>query len=308
MAVTATLACASSGGPLWVYNWREGAVVSKMRNSAPGAVQRLCPANEDHSILASGDERGIVALWDLAPAELSCEARLHEAPITGLQHEDGRLICTSRDTYIMIYDMAQQGVVDRGVPKSCTCGSGVPNTVLTLGGEVMRKLVLVGGADGKMRVWVKDDGPLRRNCTLPCKAQEPSQITVLPDGYRVVVSTVPADPVQCGVPKPPAGGLLLMDLRKMGGEEEMNQAMIAEYSSQAASGVSAAAKAGMPATGSLDMSLVQEDDQTVALCCMDGIVRAFDIDGPGGLISHKFDFDILAKHDPGAWPYTQLSW
>jgi len=176
-----------------------------MRNNAPGAVQRLCPANEDRSILASGDERGIVALWDLAPAELSCEARLHEAPITGLQHEDGRLISTSRDTYIMIFDMAQQGVVDRGVPKSCTCGSGVPNTVLTLGGEVMRKLVLVGGGDGKMRVWAKDDGPLRRTCTLPCKAQEPSQITVLPDGYRVVVSTVPADPVQCGVPKPPAG-------------------------------------------------------------------------------------------------------
>mmetsp|Transcript_81548 Transcript_81548/g.174765 ORF Transcript_81548/g.174765 Transcript_81548/m.174765 type:complete len:522 (-) Transcript_81548:137-1702(-) len=305
---TATVACASSNGPLWVYNWREGAVVSQVRDggdgggSYGGSVRRLCAATEDCSVLASGDDRGMVALWDLASAGLSCEARLHEAPVTGLQSDGGRLVSTSKDTYIMVYDVHQQQVIDRGVPKSCTSGSGVPNTVLSLCTESMRKLVLVGGADGKLRVWTKDDGPLTRICTVSCKAEEPTQCCVLSDGFRVAISTVQADAVQCGVPKPTPGGLLLMDLRKLGGEEENNTAVIAQYGSQASEQNAAAKLAGLPATGSLDMSLVEENGETLALCLMDGVVRAFRIDGPGGTLEEKFSTDIVAKYDPGAWP------
>jgi len=299
-----TVACASERGPLWVFNWREGRVVSRMRDRADGSagrpdgpVLRLCSAAPDHSLLASGDEHGFVALWDLQGPALDTSARLHERRVTGLEAErDGeRLISTSADTYLVLYDMGRRQVVERGVPAPCACGSGVPNTILALGGETQRHLLFVGGADGNLRVWTKDQGPLRREHTLPCEAC-PTQCRLASDGWRVVVGTRPGDPAFC-TGRSEAGGLLLFDLRRLGGGP--GAALVARREADGLGAGAAGADPPPDATGSgvTDVALVERDGECFALCLTDGPLRAFDLQGPRGVLSHRFDLDILAPHD-----------
>jgi len=45
------------------------------------------------------------------------------------------------------------------------------------------------------------------------------------------------------------------------------------------------------------MALVEEGGESVALCLMDGLVRAFDLEGSQGVLEPKFDFDLLKQHD-----------
>lgn len=281
-----TLAWAAADGPICVYNWREGQVVSQMRadhstGSHETAVCRLCVASDTHRHIASGDEHGDIELWDLTQPASVLHVRLHEQAISGLQREFGQnlLFSTSGDSYIMTYDLTQQQVVESAFPNSCDCGSGVANTVLGIS-EEMRKIILVGAADGKMRIWSRGDGPMRRLSTLGCLGGQPRHCQVAVDGWRAVIGTVPANPALISPKEVRDGGLLAFDLRCLGGssDDADSRALIASWDA----GPGNATWPGVPAattTGVVDMALVEEGGQTRIMCIVDNTVRAFGLDG-----------------------------
>lgn len=306
-----TVACASTTGSIWVYNFIEGAVVSEMRaspgeeqlsRSATGShaavVRKLCCASENHALLAGGDDNGVVELWNLAGPERLSEARLHEGPVTGLawpEVERSKLMVTSVDTYITVFDMEQHTVVERGMPKSLSCGSGVPNTALALGQQ--DKLVLVGGLDGKLRVWTRGDRPLERLCTLPCDNAAPTQCCVAADGWRVAVSTQPAGRAHCK-DDPGTGGLLLFDIRKL------NNADTATCSALMASAAAPSLGPGF-ASGIVDMALVEAAGETLAVCLAGNCAKIFDLAGPidgSGLLEERFEMEVAAPEIDSARP------
>jgi len=303
-----TVACTTDRGPIWVLNWRDGCVVSKMRDpntykgdsrSFDGPVSRLCVANSEHSLLASGDEYGYVSLWNLTVPVLEVATRLHEGRVTGLQSEweKQRLITTATDTYINLYDLQHRQVVERALPKSGACGSGIPNSVLTVGNQRCRNLLFVGAADGKMRVWTKDQGPLTRQYTLSCGAGQPTQCAVLNDGFHVLVATEPGQPGLCGG-RSDKGGLLLFDLRRLGNGYGEDAALIARHDCFGLPPPESDALIDAPIpSGVIDMTLVEDDGERIAFCIMDGAVSAFNVLGDSGALTHKFDFDILGAHD-----------
>lgn len=301
----ASVACATSEGPVMVYNWREGHIVCRLRAKAQlgghathrtdGAVVRMATLGSSCQHLATGDETGFLAMWDLATARISSEARLHEGAVTGLHYADKRnwVVSTSTDTYIMVYDLAQQQVVDRAVPKSCTCGSGVPNSAVAMGPG---GLLLVGGGDGKLRLWLKDGGPLRRNGLLDCKRARPTQIELTHDGHRAVVSTVPGDPIFCGG-KPGVGGLWVFDLRMLSSDPDMSEKAVLANLMCDEEDEGDDAEAGV-----VDMALVQDVDHgSVAICLADGALRAVSI-AESGTTSHLYDHDVVELCDEKTIP------
>lgn len=302
-----TIAWAAADGPIWVYNWREGQIISQMRDDQSQgfhetSVRRLCPTGEDYRHLASGDEHGDIELWDLTRPRCSVlNVRLHEQAITGLQSIGSKnlLLTTSADTYIMVYDLAQQQVVESASPHSGDCGSGVPNSVLGISQE-QPKLALVGGSDGKMRIWSRGDGPMRRLSTVDCKGGQASHCQFASDGYRAVLGTVPPNLSVCDPEKAKHGGLLALDLRCLGGSaaEAESRAVVASWDA----GPGRAASPGVPApltTGIVDMALVEEGGQVHVLCLVDNAVRAFNLDDSLN-ISAKFDAPGHATEDSGA--------
>lgn len=320
----ASVACSSSGGPIWVYNWREGREVSRMRTGGDDssfggrgfdcAVLRLCTAREDGSLLASGDQRGNMVIWDLHGPRAAAEARLHQGGVTGLcwDRASNTLITASEDTHIMLYDIASHEVVDRAKPASLTCGDGVPSTALEVALAGASKLLLVGGADGKLRCWSKDSAGIRRQSTLHCAFAQPSRVLMARDGWRAVVATCPADPVLCGG-NPSRGGLLLYDIRKMSGSDA-GSALIAEY--RAAPPTAYTGHEAAP-PGSIDLTLAGGRGGEIALTCTDGLVRGFDLDlAVGGRLvptaaedsaapqafGPDWNIDISVGHECGRYP------
>eukprot|EP00930_Biecheleria_cincta_P039998 TRINITY_DN27444_c0_g1_i1.p1 TRINITY_DN27444_c0_g1~~TRINITY_DN27444_c0_g1_i1.p1 ORF type:complete len:591 (+),score=86.85 TRINITY_DN27444_c0_g1_i1:23-1774(+) len=314
---SANIACASDEGRIWVYNWREGKVVSQFRDQNPDGpnwgggtreacrVRRLCSCSEDDRLLASGDDRGYVGVWDLHGPSLAIEARLHEKACVGLRADRSRqiLATTGEDCFVILYDLAQEQVRDRAVPAPLTDGSGVPNTCLELGGDRFKDLVLVGGADGKMRLWDAAGG-LQRRHTIDIGAVTPTHCLVAPSGWQLLVTASLGDSSFCGK-RPDRGGLYVYDLRKLS-DGAGPQALITKYASGAAatkegsnsasrvssikSGTSNARQSlkgsilsstsrmalGM-GIGALDVVVAEEQGRTMALCLMDNVVRAFDI-------------------------------
>jgi len=225
--------------------------------------------------------------------------KFHKGRVTGLQSEweKQRLITTSTDTYINLYDLQHRQVVERALPKSGTCGSGIPNSVLTVGNQRCRNLLFVGAADGKMRVWTKDQGPLTRQYTLSCGAGQPTQCAVLNDGFHVLVATEPGQPGLCGG-RSDKGGLLLFDLRRLGNGYGEDAALIARHDCFGLPPPESDALIDAPIpSGVIDMTLVEDDGERVVFCIMDGAVSAFDVLGETGALTHKFDLDILGAHD-----------
>jgi len=271
----ATIACASATGALWVYNWREGAVISRMRcedgrnQNHDGPIVRLATASADGGLLASGDQHGMMVLWDLTGPRAACESRLHHGAIKGLRYDGNSemLFTTSEDTYIMVFDLKTQTILDRAKPASCTDGDGIPSTALTLAGQGRSKLMLVGGADGKLRVWSRDGGSFRKQFVVPCHNTQPTQMFMTANGWHAALATCPADPILCGT-KPGPGGLLLFDIRKFGGDN--TSALVGEHRTKGC------VHEGVP-TGSIDMALVENENETIALCITDGVLRGFDL-------------------------------
>jgi WD40 repeat protein len=301
-----TLAWAASDGPIWVYNWREGLIISQMRDDqAHGAhdttVHRLCSADDNYRYLASGDENGVIELWDLTRPRCSVfDVRLHEQAITGLQCEHSRnwLMSTSQDTYITIFDLVQQQVVESAAPKSCDCGSGIPNSILGMSQE-QPNIMLVGGQDGKLRIWSKGDG-LRRLHTLFCNGGQATSCRIASDGWRCVVGTVPANGAHCDVSQVSHGGLLAYDLRCLGGDQAENRALVATW--DAGPGPGSGSGPHFPAastTGIVDMELVEEGGEVQAICIVDNTIRSFNLDA-NLAISPGFQSPARSPKDSGA--------
>lgn len=292
-------ACTSENGDLWMYNWKEGRAVTKLRSGLDsqggGVINELC-LSSDGRYLASGDDCGFVSYWDLSMAGLATEARLHEGPIVGLATDSQKpwLYSTSTDSYIMIYDTHQQHVVDRVVPQPGSCGDLIPCTCLAL--SESKKMVLVGGADGKLRLWANDSGPLRNIGHLSCGGTQPTHISMLSDNYRVAVGTVPADPVLCHTGlAPETGGVRVFDLRMLS----------ADGSAHIGPGPEASPLVNVHTVSSLggikDMTVVEEGGEALAVCVLEGKIRAFDLNGEGGLL-HKYAFDVCSGFDEGHQP------
>jgi len=159
---------------------------------------------------------------------------------------------------------------------------------LTWGGHQRRDLMFVGGLDGKLRVWTKGQSPLRREFTLACNASQPTQCRLVSDGVRMVVSTTPADPVYCGG-RPGKGGLMLFDLRKLGDNEQSNSALVTSYEDPGDENEQA---------GVIDMTVSEDGGEVLALCLVDNVVRAYDLQS-NSYLQPKFDFDVVSEHD--AW-------
>jgi len=287
LADDSTFVCASQDGPMWVFNWREGSTVSEMRNEQAvgkhsGTVLRMCTVSDDCARIATGDDNGVLAVWDLSRPGAGYDIRLHAGAVTGLQCEaSGRaLFSTSSDSRIMIYDLSQQQVVEFCAPKPCSCGSGIPNTVLGLS-EAQRELVLVGGADGKLRVWCRSGGsPMTRVASLSCGGARPSHCAVVSDGWRVVVGTDPCD-FKNIVREWDGGTVLSFDLRMLSDDEARGSALLAEVRFD---------------SGVTDMAFIEEQGQVLALCATDGLVRAVDLDG-AGVLSQRFVSGVTSDRE-----------
>eukprot|EP00746_Dinoflagellata_sp_MGD_P163123 gnl/MRDRNA2_/MRDRNA2_91003_c0_seq1.p1 gnl/MRDRNA2_/MRDRNA2_91003_c0~~gnl/MRDRNA2_/MRDRNA2_91003_c0_seq1.p1 ORF type:complete len:548 (+),score=94.19 gnl/MRDRNA2_/MRDRNA2_91003_c0_seq1:85-1728(+) len=333
----ATVACAMANGPITVYNWRDGSVVSRFRQQPPqgstkSAVTKLCIASEDYTYLASGDDQGYVALWDLSEPTLKCDVRLHEEAVTGLQcdQHQNHLISTSSDTYILMYDIETQQVVERAAPVGAS--RGIPNLVLTQC-SAHKNLLLVGGKDGKLRIWSKDEGPLKETCCLSLGNSIPTHCCVASDGWRTVVGTVPMETestyysktaVRSGRNMGTTGDLLVFDLRMMRDDMAQTTAM-ASFAGGAAGmrkskgsifgtkGIasrlsknyrkSADLSDAVPqvSKGVTDMTLVEENNKCMAMCLMNGIVQGYDLD-ESGTLKAAFSFNPAPFDNYGAKP------
>jgi hypothetical protein len=334
----ATVACAMAKGPITVYNWRDGSVVSRFRQQPPqgstnSAVTKLCIASEDYMYLASGDDQGYVALWDLSEPKLQCDVRLHEEAVTGLQYDShqNHLISTSSDTYILMYDIETQQVYERAAPAGSS--RGVPNMVLTQC-SAYKKLLLVGGKDGKLRVWSKDDGALKETCTLSLGNSIPTHCCVASDGWRTVVGTMPMETdssyysktaVRSGRNMGTLGDLLVFDLRMM--REDMAQTTAMSSFAGGAAGLSQKSKGSIFGTkgiagrwskqyrkslpeaeeapavsqGVTDMTLVEENNKCMAMCLVNGLVQGYDLD-ESGTLAPAFSFNPAPFDTYGAKP------
>mmetsp|Transcript_25570 Transcript_25570/g.59527 ORF Transcript_25570/g.59527 Transcript_25570/m.59527 type:complete len:576 (+) Transcript_25570:93-1820(+) len=266
MGDDSTFAFASAEGPLWVYNWREGSLVCTLRDDqdGSGAVHSMCPASLDHSMLATGDEQGFFNIWSVPAQAKTSQAKLHMDAIIGMccARELGWVATASVDSYMCLFDMAKEQVIDRAMMWSSETCTGTRTSALCLS-EESQKLILVGAEDGHVHCWYRDGGRLREQGTLECVAR-PSKILALPDGHSIVVGTTPLNPVASQETASPAdgslGGLLLFDLRKVGKHGE--SALVSTFSSTGTCKDGGSLHDGfrrrIPRTGVTDMALLQD--------------------------------------------------
>eukprot|EP00441_Pelagodinium_beii_P040086 CAMPEP_0197628082 /NCGR_PEP_ID=MMETSP1338-20131121/6503_1 /TAXON_ID=43686 ORGANISM="Pelagodinium beii, Strain RCC1491" /NCGR_SAMPLE_ID=MMETSP1338 /ASSEMBLY_ACC=CAM_ASM_000754 /LENGTH=589 /DNA_ID=CAMNT_0043198983 /DNA_START=90 /DNA_END=1859 /DNA_ORIENTATION=+ len=347
LADKATLACASDEGPIWIYNWREGRVVSKFRDQNPNGpswgggkreackVRRLCPVSQDHRLLGSGDEHGYVNIWDLNGPDVAIEARLHEKAVAGLVADYLRngIVTAGEDCYICLYDLEREQVRCREVPAPLSDGSGIPNTCLSLGGERFPNLVLVGGADGKLRLWDQATSSMKRRHTISMGGVTPTQCLLAPNGWQLLVTCSLGETAFSGI-RPERGGLYVYDIRKLSDGASSSEALLTQYKSGAQASVGSAGQLSrvsslrseattgrkgslMSSTsrmmqglgiGALDVVLVEEEKKMMALTLMDNVIRAFDLgtgeEKPvtaGGAATRgtaAWEFDVTEQWEP----------
>jgi len=243
----------------------------------------LCPAS--NGLLATGDERGTLAIWDLKSSSKALTVKLHDGIVRGIQHDTAKrwLFSTATDSYIVGFDLEEEVLVERVVPAAASCGSGVPNTTMALSDD-RRGLLLVGGTDGRIRLWTRDDTALRRSGLLSCRGAQPTKVLFAPDGWTVAASTVPADPWRCGCPVE-RGGLTLFDLRRLSdGQDAEGKAVVATFRDESEEGVHCLPGSALRDTplppGGVDLALGPGPaGQTVAFCLMGGLVRVFGLGG-----------------------------
>lgn len=131
---------------------------------------------------------------------------------------------------------------------------------------------------------------------LPCGSGQPTQCVLMSDGHHAIVSTEPAEPSLCGG-RSDNGGLLLFDIRRLGGANEAGAALVARIDCFGTR-CETDAHIDVPLPrGVTDIALVEEQGERIVFTIMDGYLSAFDLLGGGGSLSHKFDFDILNPLD-----------
>mmetsp|Transcript_22949 Transcript_22949/g.52600 ORF Transcript_22949/g.52600 Transcript_22949/m.52600 type:complete len:573 (-) Transcript_22949:93-1811(-) len=260
-----TIAFAAAEGPLWIYNWREGAVVCTLRDAPSatareGAVHSLCNASPDYSILATGDEQGLLNLWSIPEKAMKSEVKLHMDAIIGVSCsvDAGWMATASLDSYMVLFDLAKEQVVDRAMMWSSETCSGTRTSALCIS-EDPRNLIMVGAEDGHVHCFSKDAGRLREIGTLQCGASKPSKILCLPDGHGVVVGSTPLPSSASEATDGGHGGLHLFDLRKLGVYGE--NSLVTSYPSAPVEpdpGVVQHGRRLIPRTGVTDMALLQD--------------------------------------------------
>ncbi|CAJ1384826.1 unnamed protein product [Effrenium voratum] len=315
----AHIACASSEGQIWVYNWREDRVISQLRSSSVTLldedgnpevckVRRMQPLTQDHRVLGTCDERGTVCIWDLFTSSLIAESRFHEKSCTSIKADFWRqsFATTGEDSALILYDLAQEQVRERALPAPLTCGNGIPNTCLGIGGDRFPNLLAVGGADGKLRIWDQAVS-LKRMHTIQVGAVTPTQCFVAPSGWQLILSASLGDSSYSGM-RPDRGGLYCYDLRMLSdGHDNKNGALVVKWPSGIKDNKDLAADCGASSMrssmkssrsrgsamtankgpssrmalgsgiGGMDLAMVEEGNSTMAVCLMDNVVKAFDI-------------------------------
>jgi len=312
-----TIACAADEGPIWTYNWREGRVVCQFRDQNPNGpswgggkreackVRRLCPASQDHRLLASGDEHGYVNIWDLNGPSVAVEVRMHEKACAGLvaDHQRNFIVSAGEDCYICLYDLEREQVRCREVPAPLADGSGIPNTCLSLGGNRFQNLVIVGGADGKLRLWDQAASSMKRLHTISLGGVTPTQVLMAPSGWQLLCACSLGETAFSGI-RAERGGLYVYDIRKLRNGATSSEALLTKFPSGAQanslgstqisrvsslrseatgrkggsmmSGTSRMMMQGL-GIGAQDVVLAEEDDKNIAVCLMDNVIRAFDL-------------------------------
>mmetsp|Transcript_30653 Transcript_30653/g.63130 ORF Transcript_30653/g.63130 Transcript_30653/m.63130 type:complete len:581 (+) Transcript_30653:3-1745(+) len=313
------MVCASSEGQIWVYNWREDHVVSQLRNSSVTLsdedgnpevckIRRLQTLTQDNRLVGSADERGMVGIWDLFGSSLISESRFHEKACTGIKPDFFRqcFVTTGEDSAIILFDLAQEQVRERALPPPRSCGNGVPNTCLGLGGARFPNMLLAGGADGKLRIW-DQSSTLTRVATIKIGSVTPTQCLVAPCGWQVVLTASLGDSSYSGS-KPDRGGLYVYDLRMLSDNPDSKYGTlltkfpsgVADQNDLAASCGASSMRSSMRSSkskgsqltasrggssrmafgtgvGGMDFAMVQEGDKTLAVCLMDNVVKAFNL-------------------------------
>lgn len=272
-------------------------MVSSLRNTESDAVSSLCVASKDHRFLAAGDKNGDIELWDISLPDRVFHEKLHEQTINGLQcdHFRSLLLTTSSSQYITIYDLARAAVAESANAKIGECGYGVPNSMLGFS-ETQPKIMLVGGCDGKLRVWSKDDGPMTRLSSIDCCGGQPYRCRIASDGWRIALGTIPANPAFCDPTQITHGGLLTLDLRCLGGADS-SRAIVSSWKA----GSLTQSRQTVPTArtnGIVDMTMYEDAETTRIICIVDNMVRAFTLDGLE--VVEEFEVDARAAHDENA--------
>jgi len=328
----AHLACASTHGHLWVYNWRENRVISQLRSSSvvladedgnPEVckVRRMQALTQDGRILGSTDERGMVCLWDLFDLSMIAESRFHEKACTSIKPDYWRqsFCTTGEDSAVILYDLAQEQVRERLLPPPRSCGNGIPNTCLGIGGDRFPNLLVTGGADGKLRIF-DQSASLKRLHTISVGSVLPTQCFAI--DWQLVVSASLGDSSYTGQ-KADRGGVYCYDLRMLAeGYNNRSGALVVKYpsgvkdgselkegqssmrssmkssrsrgSNRSAKSTSAARQAMDSGIGGIDLAIVEEGNSKLAVSLMDNVVKAFDL-GTGEEIQMAKDLEVKRK-------------
>ena len=110
---------------------------------------------------------------------------------------------------MILYDLAQEQVRERLLPPPRSCGNGIPNTCLGIGGDRFPNLLVTGGADGKLRIF-DQSASLKRLHTFPVGSVLPTQCFAI--DWQLVVSASLGDSSYTGQ-KADRGGVYCYDLR-----------------------------------------------------------------------------------------------
>jgi hypothetical protein len=293
MGDDSTVACAAEDGLLYVYNWKEGRIVSTMRSTDLEALSKICVASKDYRYLAAGGKRGDIELWDISLPRRVFSERVHEQAITGLECDTSKsvLLTTSASQYITLYDLARTAVAESANIKIGDDGYGVPNSMLGFS-EAQPKIMLLGGCDGKLRIWSKDDGPMTQLSSLDCNGGQPHRCRIASDGWRIVLGTTPAHAAFCAPDKISCGGLLTLDLRCLAGKDSSRAIISAWDAGPITESRPFVPKA--PTTGIADLTLYEDAERTRIMCIVDNMVRAFTMEG----LEIAEDFEVEARAAP----------
>jgi len=153
--------------------------------------------------------------------------------------------------------------------------------------------LLVCGADGRIRLWSKDSGGIRRQGGMPCFGVRPTKCLIAADGNLVVATGARGDDVACGGETRP-GGMFFYDLRKVSGDEFSSAALVGEYISPPG-----------PQEGAFDLALTTDtspsgDEEAIAMAVLDGKIQAFNLQSLGATGSKplpQYSFDVVSRFE-----------
>ncbi|KAJ3352172.1 WD domain repeat-containing protein 55 [Allomyces javanicus] len=120
-------------------------VFLKKAKAHDDGINTLLPLNE--TLVASGDENGVVRVWDLRAKNIVQEWHEHEDLVTDLHFVPHKktIVSTGADGYLSVYDLRKKDVVARSdqMEVEMLCVAPVRNG----------KRLVVGNSDGSLSIW-----------------------------------------------------------------------------------------------------------------------------------------------------------